>query len=89
MKDKNSTTAPPKPLTAISAALGDKDIDKALWALTKLYLHEMSTTPQGPEMKTALRDFSRLLLEIKKGIPASASEVENIKEELKDWISNG
>lgn len=78
-----------KPLTAISAAISNKDMDGALYALLKLYLHEAQYTDTGTrDMRELLRDLSKLVLEIKKGSPVSDDEKARMLAELMAFIKD-
>ena len=80
----------PKPLTAISAAIANKDMDGTLHALLKLYLHEAQYTDTGTrDMRELLRDLSRLALEIKKATPATDDEKQKMLAELLAFIDQG
>lgn len=77
----------PKPLTAISAAIGNKDIDGAIWATLSLYLHELRYTDTDTNgMKMLLKDLAKVLLELKKSSATTDGDKEKMLAELMQFI---
>lgn len=76
-----------KPLTAISSAIGNKDIDSAIWATLSLYLHELRYTDSDTNgMKMLLKDLAKVLLELKKCSATTDEDKEKMLEELMSFI---
>tara|TARA_R110000868_G_scaffold34998_4_gene125772 strand:+ start:611 stop:922 length:312 start_codon:yes stop_codon:yes gene_type:complete len=79
----------PKPLTAISAAIGNRDVDSAIWATLSLYLWELNHTDGDTHgMKMLLKDLSKILLDIKKSNGASDGDKEKMLAELMAFIKD-